>query len=101
MLPVAIVFDLPEKLCQERNRGPTGSHFGPHVVRKHMQQLRDHCAGSNARASATSYVLSVARGSRGGDHRAPAALEQRRSEHGPFDIIGDVHGCFDELRRCW
>ena len=24
----------------------------------------------------------------------------RKSEHGPFDIIGDVHGCFDELRRC-
>jgi protein phosphatase len=23
----------------------------------------------------------------------------RRSEHGPFDIIGDVHGCFDELRE--
>jgi protein phosphatase len=21
----------------------------------------------------------------------------RRSDHGPFDIIGDVHGCFDEL----
>src|SRR5207253_6028170 len=21
----------------------------------------------------------------------------RRTEHGPFDIIGDVHGCFDEL----
>src|SRR3989442_10662200 len=21
----------------------------------------------------------------------------RRREHGPFDIIGDVHGCFDEL----
>src|SRR5207245_11592635 len=21
----------------------------------------------------------------------------RRIEHGPFDIIGDVHGCFDEL----
>ena len=21
----------------------------------------------------------------------------RREEHGPFDIIGDVHGCFDEL----
>ena len=20
-----------------------------------------------------------------------------RHEHGPFDIIGDVHGCFDEL----
>jgi protein phosphatase len=22
----------------------------------------------------------------------------RRSERGPFDVIGDVHGCFDELR---
>src|SRR5207249_10220708 len=22
-----------------------------------------------------------------------------RREHGPFDIIGDVHGCFDELRE--
>jgi len=22
----------------------------------------------------------------------------RRTEHDPFDIIGDVHGCFDELR---
>src|SRR5207245_7247544 len=22
----------------------------------------------------------------------------RKSEHGPFDIIGDVHGCIDELR---
>jgi protein phosphatase len=22
----------------------------------------------------------------------------RRDDHGPFDIIGDVHGCFDELR---
>jgi len=21
----------------------------------------------------------------------------RRHEHGPFDIIGDVHGCYDEL----
>ena len=21
----------------------------------------------------------------------------RRHEHGPFDLIGDVHGCFDEL----
>ena len=21
----------------------------------------------------------------------------RTDEHGPFDIIGDVHGCFDEL----
>lgn len=21
----------------------------------------------------------------------------KKEEHGPFDIIGDVHGCFDEM----
>ena len=26
-----------------------------------------------------------------------AARIDRRDEHSPFDIIGDVHGCFDEL----
>lgn len=28
-LPVAIVFDLPEKICQERNRGRADRKFGP------------------------------------------------------------------------
>src|SRR5262249_55473651 len=28
--------------------------------------------------------------------RVPLATN-RRHEHGPFDLIGDVHGCFDEL----
>ncbi len=26
-----------------------------------------------------------------------AAWADRRNEHGPFDIVGDVHGCYDEL----
>src|SRR5215475_10253487 len=38
-IPVAIVFDLPEKLCQERNQGRPDRTFGPHVVRHHAQQL--------------------------------------------------------------
>src|SRR6476659_8590992 len=39
-IPVAIVFDLPEKLCQERNESRPDRNFGPHVVRRHTQQLR-------------------------------------------------------------
>jgi protein phosphatase len=27
----------------------------------------------------------------------PSAWSDRRDEHGPFDIVGDVHGCYDEL----
>jgi len=25
-------------------------------------------------------------------------VDNLKHEHGPFDMIGDVHGCFDELR---
>src|SRR5919204_2471203 len=39
-LPVAIVFDLPEKLCLERNRQRPDRDFGPHVVRRQAEQLR-------------------------------------------------------------
>src|SRR5512136_985860 len=39
-LPVAIVFKLPEKLCQERNRQRADRDFGPHVIRQQYQSLR-------------------------------------------------------------
>src|SRR5690242_20047219 len=39
-LPVAIVFDLPEKLCQERNRKRPDRDFGPHVIRRQSMHLR-------------------------------------------------------------
>src|SRR5258708_22401642 len=33
-LPVAVVLNLPERLCQERNRTRAERDFGPHVVRQ-------------------------------------------------------------------
>src|SRR5229473_4989592 len=39
-IPVAIVFDLQEKLCHERNRNRPDRDFGPHVIRQQSQQLR-------------------------------------------------------------
>src|ERR1700756_4769666 len=39
-LPLAIVLDLPERVCQERNQGRADRDFGPHVVRNQKAQLR-------------------------------------------------------------
>ena len=39
-LPVAIVLDIPEKVCQERNRQRADRDFGPHVVRNQKSQLQ-------------------------------------------------------------
>src|SRR6185436_1333573 len=39
-LPVAIVFNLPEKACQERNSKRPDRNFGQHVIRQQSSQLR-------------------------------------------------------------
>src|SRR5436190_15142690 len=39
-LPVAIVFDLPEAICRERNRGREDRQFGEHVIGQQRSQLR-------------------------------------------------------------
>src|SRR5882672_8716754 len=45
VLPVAIVVDMPEKLCHERNQARPDRQFGPHVVRNQSQQLRRSIRG--------------------------------------------------------
>src|SRR6266481_3624432 len=44
-LPVAVVLNMPEKLCQERNRLRAERDFGPHVVRQQQAQLRRSLRG--------------------------------------------------------
>src|SRR6516165_1133422 len=44
-LPVAVVLNMPEKLCQERNRSRDERDFGPHVVRQQVSQLRRSLRG--------------------------------------------------------
>lgn len=39
-LPVAIVFNLPEKLCHERDATRPDRRFGPHVVRRQHEHIR-------------------------------------------------------------
>src|SRR5208283_2629930 len=39
-LPVAVVLDLPEKLCLERNSQRADRDLGPHVVRNQKSELR-------------------------------------------------------------
>ncbi len=96
---VAIVLDLPERICQERNGLRRDRNFGPHVIRNQKSQLRRSLAGLDREGFRHVFVL-----------KTPEEIEQaviervplwtdKRAEHGPFDVIGDVHGCCDELER--
>ena len=97
VLPVAIVLDLPEAICQERNRERPDRQFGPHVVRNHIRALRRSVRGLKREGFRYVHVLHSPE-----EVAAATVIRQplwtdRRREHGPFDIIGDVHGCFAEL----
>ncbi|HEV2295331.1 MAG TPA: polynucleotide kinase-phosphatase [Tepidisphaeraceae bacterium] len=97
VLPVAIVLNLPERLCHERNATRPDRDFGPHVIRQQSQQLRRSLRGLQREGFRYVFELKSA------EDVAQVQLERqplwnnRRWDRGPFDIIGDVHGCFDEL----
>src|SRR5947199_932818 len=44
-LPTAIVLNLPEKICHDRNRQRDDRNFGPHVIRQQQAQLRRSLRG--------------------------------------------------------
>src|SRR5260370_8081068 len=44
-IPVAMVLNIPERLCFERNRTRPDRNFGPHVIRNQTQQLRRSIRG--------------------------------------------------------
>ncbi len=97
VLPVAIVLDMPEKLCHERNRERPDRTFGPHVIRQQRSQMERSLRGLQREGFRHIHVLkSSEEVGRVVIERQPL-WNNRRFDHGPFDIIGDVHGCGDEL----
>lgn len=97
VLPVAIVLDVPEPVCLERNASRADRDLAAHVVRRQRDQLRRSLRGLGREGFRTVHVLT------GTDEVDAAVVERqplrsdRRADHGPFDVIGDVHGCRSEL----
>jgi protein phosphatase len=97
LFPVAIVLDMPEAICQERNRSRPDRDFGPHVVRQQRSQLRKSLRGLQREGFRRVAVLRTPDEVEGAEVQRAPLWTDRRVEHGPFDIIGDVHGCHAEL----
>jgi protein phosphatase len=96
-LPVAIVLNLPESVCQARNRERAGREFGPHVVRNQTSQLRRSLRGLRKEGFRHVWVIESAEEADAVTIERVPLYNDKRGERGPFDIIGDVHGCCDEL----
>lgn len=96
-LPVAIVLNMPESVCLARNRDRDDRNFGDHVVRRQVQQLRRSIRGLRREGFRYIYVLDTPEDVEAASIQRVPSWTNRQQETGPFDIIGDVHGCFDEL----
>lgn len=96
-LPVAVVLNLPEEVCHERNRSRSDRSFGPHVIRNQRSQLRRSLRGLQREGFRHVFVLETPEAVEAAVVERVPLWNDKTSEHGPFDIIGDVHGCCDEL----
>ncbi|MBO0952738.1 polynucleotide kinase-phosphatase [Fibrella forsythiae] len=100
VLPVAIVFNLPESVLKARHEQRTDRSFGDHVIGSHQRELRRSLKFLAKEGFRNVYVFNSPE-----EVAAVTGLQRTRlwnnrtDEHGPFDIIGDVHGCLTELHE--
>ncbi|KPL88815.1 polynucleotide kinase-phosphatase [Herpetosiphon geysericola] len=96
--PVAIVLQTPEKVCLERNVGRANRNFGDFVVKRQVDNLRRSLRTLRDEGFRVVYTITPEQVDAIEIVRQ-RAWSNRKTEHGPFDIIGDVHGCYPELER--
>ena len=98
-LPVAIVFNLPEQTCQDRHLLRLDRDFGKHVIRNQNRQLRKSV--KRLKKEGFRYLFTFQSEEEVNEVKLVERNKlwnNKRELSGPFDIIGDIHGCFDELR---
>ncbi len=96
-LTVAIVFDLPEALAVARNAERPDRQFGAGPVRRQMQSLKRSLRGMQREGIRFVHKLTSPEEVQAVTIARTRLWTDRRDEAGPFDIIGDVHGCATEL----
>ncbi|MFJ4696108.1 polynucleotide kinase-phosphatase [Streptomyces sp. NPDC088766] len=98
VLPIAIVLDVPEEVCAERNAARADRADMPRrVVQRHTRELRRSLRHLEREGFRKVHVL---RGVADVEN-ATVVTEKRFNDlthlTGPFDIVGDIHGCAAEL----
>ncbi|GJG86012.1 hypothetical protein tb265_11930 [Gemmatimonadetes bacterium T265] len=94
---VAVVLDLPESVCQARNRARADRVLDPRAIHKQHGFLRRSLPALAREGFGAVHVLRSEAEIAGAVISREPLPPDRRGDHGPFDVVGDVHGCADEL----
>jgi protein phosphatase len=95
--PVAIAFDLPSQICHDRNQQRPDRNFGPEVVERHTENIQRSLPHLKREGFRYVFILSSVEEIDKTTVKRRPSWNDRRRECGPFDMIGDIRGCGDEL----
>ena len=96
---VAIVMDLPEKTILQRNAGRADRSIPEKKVRSQMSAFRQGTGKLKEEGFRFVYFIKSEEEADDAEIAYTKLWNDRKDEHGPFDIIGDVHGCAKELKE--
>jgi protein phosphatase len=99
VLATAIVLDVPERVCVERNEHRADRDFGPHVIRRQRGDLRRSLKSLQKEGFRRVHVLHSEEEVAAAEIVVEPLMNDKRELTGPFDVIGDVHGCREELEE--
>ncbi len=97
VLPVAIVLDIPERVCRQRNKEREDRNFGGHVISNQRRDMKRSLGKLRREGFRIIHTLTSPEEVDAVEIERRPLWSDYRDERGPFDIIGDVHGCCDEL----
>lgn len=97
VLPVTIVVDVPEAVCLTRNASRPDRNLPAHAVRRQQADLRRGLRGLGREGFRKVHVLDGVEAVEAATVKWERQYNDRRDDQGPFDVIGDVHGCLGEL----
>jgi protein phosphatase len=96
-LPVAIVIEPGIDVCIERNKTRPDRPFGAGVVQRMVSEIRKGLRGLQREGFRQVWELHSAASVDAATVTRQPLWTDRRSDTSGFDIIGDIHGCADEL----
>ena len=92
-----VVLNLPESVLRERNLTRKNRRLPEAVLRSQLMALRFCMRKFKKEGFRFVYVLDSEEEIENAEIVYTKLWSDKKEERGPFDIIGDVHGCFDEL----
>jgi protein phosphatase len=93
----AIVIDLDEDTCQKHNLARPGRTVPADIIASHRKQLARALEALSSEGIRNVHVLRSAEEIESVTIERVRLWVDRRDARGPFDVIGDVHGCYEEL----